>query len=91
LTPRGRTLEQARVLIEGQRAADYGPPELNHARIAAGWSEIFERTVSPHQVALAMAWLKMCRLIHDETNVDSWVDAAGYIALGSELATRDHE
>jgi hypothetical protein len=35
-----------------------------------------------------MCWLKMCRLMNGLSHEDSWVDLAGYAALGGELADR---
>lgn len=83
---RGVLLEEAAALIDGQRAKDYGDAHENFARIATGWSEIIGKAVSPAQVALCMDWLKTCRLITSPNHRDSWVDKAGYVALGGEIA-----
>jgi hypothetical protein len=85
----GRTeiLHQADVLVNGQRAQDYGPPQVNFQRIADLWSPVFGLSVTPVQVALALSQLKVARLINSPDHEDSWIDAAGYIAIGGELAT----
>lgn len=83
---RTETLSTASDLVNGPRAEAYGPPEVNFARIARGWEVIFGIDVQPHQVALAMDWLKTCRLLQDPTAQDGWVDKAGYAACGSEVA-----
>lgn len=85
---RYQTLSEAADLIGGQRAADYGDAAENFAHIAAGWSIILGADVTAHEVALCMDWLKTCRLIGTPTHHDSWVDKAGYTALGSELAQK---
>ncbi|MFT5518600.1 MAG: hypothetical protein ACI9RI_000866 [Oceanospirillaceae bacterium] len=73
-------------LISGQRADDYGSLEDNFGRIAAMWGVILGNDVSTEQVALCMAAVKMCRLVNTPDHADSWVDLAGYAAIGSELA-----
>ena len=83
---RARTLDTAKDLVNGQRAQDYGPPEVNFGRIADLWKPIFGPDVTPAKVALALTQLKIARLIQSIDHEDSWVDAAGYIALGSELS-----
>ena len=81
-------LEQAIELIadDGERSQSYGTPEDNFNRIAEGWSVIFDQHVTAEQVALAMAWLKIARLVGNAPTVDSYVDAAAYCALAGELA-----
>lgn len=81
-------LEQAIDLIsdDGERSQNYGTPEENFNRIADGWSVIFDQHVTAEQVALAMAWLKIARLVGNAPTVDSYVDAAAYCALAGELA-----
>jgi len=81
--------------INGDRAKDYGDAHENFSRIAAGWSVILESApedisdLRPGRVALMMCWLKMCRLMNRLGHQDSWVDLAGYAALGGEIADRD--
>jgi orotate phosphoribosyltransferase-like protein len=84
---RDEILKTASDLINGDRAKDYGPAKKNHEDIAVGWSVIFGVPVNAHQVARAMAWLKIARLSKTDTHVDSYVDAAAYIALAGEIAT----
>ena len=82
---RGKILQEAFNLVHGPRAEKYGPPLTNHQRIAAGWSVIFGQEVSPSQVVKALIWLKIARLVNANDD-DSWVDIAGYAAIGSEIA-----
>ena len=85
----GRTeiLHQADTLINGPRADAYGPPQLNFKRIAELWAPIVETQLTTAQVALCLTQLKVARLIQSPDHEDSWIDAAGYIALGGEVAT----
>lgn len=69
-----------------ERAKEYGSPEKNFARIAAGWSQIFGVEVTPVQVALAQDWVKTTRLIASPSHADSWLDKAGYGKIGEDLA-----
>ena len=84
---RDEILKTAGDLVNGERAKDYGPVRKNHEDIAVGWSVIFGVPVNAHQVARAMAWLKIARLSKTDTHIDSYVDAAAYIALAGEIAT----
>jgi len=84
---RTQILHEADALITGPRADAYGPPQKNFGNIATLWTPIFGVGVTPVQVALALSQLKVARLIQSPDHEDSWVDAAGYIALGGELAT----
>lgn len=84
LNVRAAILREAEELINGSRAQTYGPPRQNFARIAKGWEVILEADVTPEQVALCMAWLKIARLA-EGPHRDSYVDGAGYLALAGEL------
>ena len=86
MTPkRTAILAEASALINSDRQDQYGPPSENFRRIATGWGVILGRDVSPEQVALCMAWLKIARLVNGPHH-DSYVDGAGYMALAGELA-----
>jgi|TARA_R110002020_G_scaffold98549_2_gene234464 hypothetical protein len=82
---REQVLQKAFKLVHGPRAKKYGPPLTNHQRIAAGFSVIFDQEVTPSQVVKALIWLKIARLVN-ENDDDSWIDIAGYAAIGSEIA-----
>ena len=82
-------LNQAEQLINGPRAQDYGDARENFGRVAQVWSALLDQDIKPEQVALCMTALKMCRLANTLDHADSWIDAAGYIALGAEIATKD--
>lgn len=83
---RSKTLSEAESLVNGRREHDYGSPQENYERIAALWSVIFGHDVTPEQVVLAMTQVKVSRLVKSPSHRDSWVDLAGYAALGSEVS-----
>jgi hypothetical protein len=93
---RDEVLHEAKKLINGQRAKDYGDAYLNHNRIAVGWNEIVKGAIGSHgyltaaHVALMMDWVKTSRLIESIDHVDSWLDKAGYTALGAEFTGKDN-
>jgi len=84
---REQVLTTAETLVNGPRARDYGEPRTNFGRIAELWAPILGVPIDPAQVALCLTQLKIARLIHSPAHEDSWVDAAGYIALGAEIGT----
>lgn len=72
-------LQEAESLIYGDREKDYGKTSDNFADIAKGWEVITKTTITPEQVGLMMAWLKICRANKDNCDKrDSLVDLAGY-------------
>lgn len=84
---RSQVLDQAKSLIEGNRADQYGSAYDTHRRIAQSWSAILgDRAISPAEVALMMITLKVVRAAKNPQYADSWVDIAGYAALGAEIA-----
>lgn len=82
---RTKVLEEASSLTTGDRLKSYGSPYQNHADIAAGWSVILGKQVTPAEVALCMAWLKIARTVKDPHLIDSYVDGAAYMAIAGEL------
>jgi hypothetical protein len=85
MNKRTEILETAADLVNGDRERDYGTPQENFGRIAAGWAVILQADVTPEHVALCMAWLKIARLVNGP-HLDSYVDAAAYMALAGELS-----
>lgn len=91
---RAKTLREAGKLIDGDRANDYDTKDDatgNFNRIAQLWSPILGVDVTATQVALCLTQLKVARIIVNPTKQDSWIDAAGYIALGSEIAEQENK
>ena len=79
-------LEEAKGLITGDREEDYGDPGSNFRCIADMWSTYLDHTIAPHDVAVMMILLKLSRVQTSPGKRDSWVDLAGYAALGAEVA-----
>lgn len=78
-------LDTAKRLVNNDRVKHYGSPKENFTRIANMWSEIFKTKITPAQVALCMAIVKVTRLIQTPDHEDSWIDLAGYAACGGEV------
>lgn len=68
--------DEAKQVVE-QRAAQYDVRERNFARIAGIWSVIFEREVTPEQVALCMIGMKLAREMYKPSR-ENRVDICGY-------------
>lgn len=82
-------LTEADRLTSTDRNKAYGPPLLNHQRIAAIWSVVLGIDVTPTQVALCMAGVKLARLAQTPDHLDSFVDGAAYMAIAGEIATEN--
>lgn len=76
---------EADAIINGDRREDYGPAKESFEKIATGWEVIFDTVVTPHQVALAMIWLKEVRALQ-KFDRDSFVDICGYAGLAEDIA-----
>lgn len=68
------------------RGRTYGRADAGLARIAALWSADLGLTLDAADVARLMALLKLARVRSSPADADSWIDVAGYAALGAELA-----
>lgn len=87
---RSQVLDRADSAINGDRQQDYGEAQASFQRIASLWSAILDRKlggnqITPQEVALMMAGLKISRAVGNAGHVDSYVDMAGYAALAAEL------
>jgi len=84
-------LAQASQLVSETRAATHGDAHANHWNIARLWNAFLSIRpepavpLSPRDVALMMALLKIARTQLGDHNVDDYVDAAGYIAIAQEV------
>jgi hypothetical protein len=85
---RAEILATAETLINGDRARTYGDAKENFQRIADLWAPILGINLTATDVALCLTQLKIARLVASPAHEDSWIDAAGYIALGGEIAGR---
>jgi len=84
---RDETLEKALDIIQGDRHNEYGPAQDHFKEAASVWSLIMRKEVTPTQVILCLAALKLVRLSTKNNHEDSWVDLAGYAALGNEVSS----
>lgn len=88
---RAEILEAARVCVCGEREQDYGTPEDSFAFIASLWTVYLNTPITPKDVAMMMALLKVARIKRGD-KADSFVDLAGYAACAGEIAGKSsHE
>lgn len=83
--PAVQALEDAERLVLEDRREVYGDAKDNFDMIAALWEAAFGWSVDAGRVALAMDLVKTSRLAVSPNHWDSWVDKAGYSALGAEV------
>lgn len=79
------TLKAAAKCVCGSREEDYGGPEDNFAVIAGLWTAYTGTDVTPKDVAMMMALLKIARA-KAGSKPDTYVDLAGYAACGAEIS-----
>lgn len=88
---RTEILGHADTCINRDRAATYGSAQTGFDAIAQVWSALDEargdRARGAADVALYMIGVKLVRAAANPGHVDSWVDIAGFAALGGEIAT----
>lgn len=88
---RGAVLRKALDLINGERRTVYGAPEMSFPKIAALWSAYLNARfnidieLTAKDIALIMTLYKIAREVNGYKD-DNWVDMAGYIGLGGDLA-----
>lgn len=81
---RGKILDAAKKIINGERQDQYGYPEDSFALIAKYWSTYLDRDIKPKDVAMMMALLKIAREQHQGRR-DNLIDCCGYIALAEDV------
>lgn len=82
-------LKHADHLVSDTRAEQYGDAADTFRVIAGLWSAAFGAEFTAADVALAMILVKAARARNNATHSDSWIDIAGYAALGAEVAGAD--
>lgn len=85
---RADILHAAKMCVCGERERDYGAPEDNFALIAAMWTVYLSMPITPKDVAMMMALLKIARIKQGE-KTDSYIDLAGYAACAGEIAEKE--
>ena len=86
---RKKILNDAEAHITGDRDTDYGGAFTNFNDIARIWGIILSKQITREDVALCMIAVKLARLKTSPDHSDSWVDLAGYAAIGGELGSMD--
>lgn len=86
---RSEILDEADRIINGVRDATYGDPLTNHKRIAQLWQVVLGTEISPAEVALCMALVKIARLVQTPDHEDSYIDLCGYAAIAGEMVGKE--
>ena len=84
---RADILDTAKGYVTKDRDATHGSAERNFGTIAAFWSAHLDCHVTAADVAVMMTLMKCARIKANPGHLDSWVDGAGYLACGGEIAT----
>tara|TARA_Y100000310_G_scaffold334804_2_gene415384 strand:- start:3128 stop:3433 length:306 start_codon:yes stop_codon:yes gene_type:complete len=88
-------LNKAAEIVGGDRAHWYGDKLTNHENIASLWNAYLRRSkklkqlLEPSDIAILMCLLKIARMISNQTQEDSFIDAAAYAAIAGELRHRE--
>jgi len=78
-------LRDAMMLVEGDRASEYGDKIINHGNIAKLWSAYLDHPLTGHEVAVMMCLLKIARTKIGKKTRDTYVDGAAYMAIAGEI------
>jgi len=89
---RAAVLDDAKQAVCSDRNAEYGEPIDNFGRWAGacnslGYRGPGGRDLKPHDLAVIMGLGKLSRSVQSPGKADTWVDLAGYAAVGYELVT----
>jgi len=82
---RKQILEVATKCVCGERQDQYGSPKDNFDVIAKLWTDYIGATITATDVAMMLCLLKIARIKTGSATEDSFVDLAGYVALGAEV------
>ena len=85
----GDFLSEAKATIQ-DRGMDYGHPSDNMSRTARLWSAFLEVPLTDYQVASCLALVKLARSM-ESPKVDTYIDAAAYMAIAGQLHTEENE
>jgi hypothetical protein len=91
-TMRECVLDDAKQAVCSDRNEEYGEPIDNFGRWAGacnalGYQGPGGRELKPHDLAVIMGLGKLSRSVQTPDKMDTWVDLAGYAAVGGELVT----
>ena len=82
-------LDTAKNIITNDRAATHGGAEDSFGTIANMWSAYLGVDITQHDVCAMMILLKVARIKGNANHLDSWIDIAGYSAIGGEISQGD--
>jgi len=82
---REECLRKAAECVCDKRQDEYGNPDANFALISDMWSAYLNRSITPKDVAIMMALLKIARIKTGTAKGDNYIDLAGYAAIAAEL------
>jgi len=77
-------LSTAQQLVSSDREKEHGDARKNFEVVAELWSVYLGIDILPHEVPMMMTLYKIARTTENPTNVDNYVDIAGYSALAGE-------
>lgn len=83
---RQEILKAAEDCVCRDRQATHGAPENSFGKLAAVWSARLGIDITPAQTTILLSDLKTVRAWDNPDHADNWVDGAGYMACGGELA-----
>jgi len=85
---RSEVLRTAEQYVTRDRANTHGDMEDNFSTIAEYWTTHLGTPVTALDVSVMMTLLKLARIKSGRTNLDNYIDGAGYLACGGELSQR---
>lgn len=88
-TVRLKTIQAAIDCVCKERNDQYGEPEESFSTIAELWTAYFGHEYTAHDVAMALALLKVGRIAKGQRKVDNYIDLAGYAACAAEIADEE--
>jgi hypothetical protein len=88
------TLLRAADLVAGERDRQHGSKRQNFQNIADQWNAYLGQRlvtlITPVDVGLMMALLKIARTKSGSHNPDDYIDGAGYLACSAEIIEGSH-
>lgn len=89
---RKEILQKVEQIVCQDREKQYGSPEDNFTKIAKLWNA-YRGTddITPADVAVMMALLKIARISSGEYKEDSWIDLVGYAICGGAIASMEDD
>ena len=87
---RQKIIAEATRLVSTDREKSYGNKRKNHLNIAKLWSAYLDKDVTPHDVAMLMALLKIARTKLGDHTIDNYIDLVGYAAIAGEIADKEN-